>query len=165
MARFDITCCSRRPAEAYFAGAGLAGAGLTGCVMGDLTLRSTRPAGPVNVPWTFMKRIATTAIRSAPTAKASQGVALLFSPLSPLTTCVSLYSAMVSSMRVAYGKQRERQSFGSSALQGAEPSACGLWGGTPGSSAGKLTGGTHSPLESAFDVVGGSQPRSNRTPP
>src|SRR5882672_829415 len=65
----------------------LPGAGLTGCVTGDLTLKSTRPVGPWKVPWAFMKKIATTAIKSAPTRNASHGVALLpLLPVSVLTT-------------------------------------------------------------------------------
>jgi hypothetical protein len=77
--------CDPPGTSLYFAGAGVAGAGLGGCVTGDLMLNSARPPGPEKVPWAFMKKIATTATRSAPTKKASQGVALLFSPLSLLT--------------------------------------------------------------------------------
>src|SRR6185295_1577689 len=69
------------PSESYLPG------GLTGVVTGDLTLKSTRPVGPWKVPWAFMKKIATTAIKSAPTRNASHGVTLLpLVPVSVLTT-------------------------------------------------------------------------------
>ena len=58
----------------------------TAPVTGDLMLNSPFPAGPEKEPCAFMKKIAITAMSSAPKKNVSQGVTLLlFSPLSLVT--------------------------------------------------------------------------------